>query len=1137
MASHDPWRPKETPYFGDSHAAYQPPPPRSSGWKTLLTIVLLVAGCGVFAAIAGTFVYLARFKNPPPQVASLRTTAELQAESSQAFQNFASQETIEARAQSSREWRSVEALLRRLEAAAKSEDLPALAALLDFDRFLQRMDQTGALTGWTSRDRRELKKQLQDELEPERQWERLTAVAVIQRPEEPELRTVYALGWTEDEGDEAEWRLWLAPSESGWALYDWERLDTGMSEARRWSVYAQYADGSQLDGVYRWSDAINQAARLVDSDREAAYAALRRAEASSFPSEMADYCLLFTGYHWQGFGQMDDAKRCYERVRNPDQTPGAYYGLMNCAEGRDPPEALEHAARYESLVGPSPQLCRTKARVLERLGDKDAAAAEWRKIASMQPDDTEALGELLILLPPEKKPEFFTRLDSLANPVAAADELANSIGYRDYDGLMLLVEYVQAKSPNSPRAARLQGFAAERDGDYERAAEFYRQAFTSETDEDSGAEYVYNYLDAMAMAGRGVEAYRDAPDPVDAFEYLVSGYEDGEASISTKEFEELVALHRQLQPEDPWGAYYAAILAVEEEQYADAEQIVREALSPEVDEDTRSLLNDQLAVALFHLQRGTEAYETLPPQDERFSQLANLAIFNDQWETLPALIELHRAANPQDPELEYAAGQIAEHEKRWDDAASHYVRGKELAEEEYLKSRFQSLLRAAAMESGGWADFFQASDEFEDDFTYFARAFTEGHDWDSLEKLFQLHRARGGDPQSLAHRDVEALWELGAYAEFADRARPVIEAGAKDDASWEFRSLADRRFAALLRLARWDDAQAVAQEQYDEEQDATWLAVVAAARGDSAAAQKFAEASLEADASGRSLYHHSDGGALFLDEEFAALHERHPPTLPYVVSETVAVFLLTEPLALDGETLTAAAGAAGGAEAAPWTVANAARTDASSWAIRHNGASVWFVAGEGVFDEAWINGDRAAPLQEAIANSQGWLAVGVAAWNDRDREAAVGFAERLGVNLAGSRAVAVYVEDQFRIFPADEDVLAALEAGESLNPFDDRSIQPDFEEEEYDAAERHKFNRSLREALRSGDDGAPLKILVHLGEDPLTEPLWLDVRQSRRAYGGFELDCVAQQPSSLLPELRSGLPLRIEQYEVQQWRQ
>jgi hypothetical protein len=130
-------------------------------------------------------------------------------------------------------------------------DDAAFYELVDFDRFLARIKLTGVLSNWNVFEIATLRTQFRDGIETDQHWTRLAVVNVVTPLDDPDSRVVYAHGWDEDE-NQAEIRLWIGRSKSGWKLYDWERLDLGLAESRDWELHLRLSDDQLYDPYEQW---------------------------------------------------------------------------------------------------------------------------------------------------------------------------------------------------------------------------------------------------------------------------------------------------------------------------------------------------------------------------------------------------------------------------------------------------------------------------------------------------------------------------------------------------------------------------------------------------------------------------------------------------------------------------------------------------------------------------------------------------------------------------------------------------------------------------------------------------------------------------------------------------------------------
>ena len=129
---------------------------------------------------------------------------------------------------------------------------------------------------------------------------------------------------------------------------------------------------------------------------------------------------------------------------------------------------------------------------------------------------------------------------------------------------------------------QLEGRVLQSQGEYEQAAERFRQAAEHELDPGKRDSCWSSFLQAMVDAGQLVPGYEAMPDPREAFQQLAGGIEDGDAMIDYDQLPPLLAAHRRRCPDDAWLHYFAGLLA---DQNNEPEQAVREFAAAEKSED------------------------------------------------------------------------------------------------------------------------------------------------------------------------------------------------------------------------------------------------------------------------------------------------------------------------------------------------------------------------------------------------------------------------------------------------------------------------------------------------------------------------------------------------------------------------
>jgi predicted Zn-dependent protease len=177
------------------------------------------------------------------------------------------------------------------------------------------------------------------------------------------------------------------------------------------------------------------------------------------------------------------------------------------------------------------------------------------------------------------------------------------------------------------------------------AVPLLQQAHQKQTLEFRRRHYVATFTTDMYQAGRVLEAYRASPDKSAAVETLARQLL---ADKKEKELETLLGEHRQGQPDDPWGRYYAGELHLLRGAAAQAEAEFAAALvkAPAQNQWTfrRGLRRAQLQAG--HI---AAAYRDAGQDRRAFEELANLCVAEKAPAPLEALIAAHRQAHPDDP--------------------------------------------------------------------------------------------------------------------------------------------------------------------------------------------------------------------------------------------------------------------------------------------------------------------------------------------------------------------------------------------------------------------------------------------------------------------------------------------------------
>jgi tetratricopeptide (TPR) repeat protein len=710
----------------------------------------------------------------------------------------------------------------------------------------------------------------------------------------------------------------MAPARDGqWKLYDWERLDLGLSESAEIGIYCRYVESNRLDSYYTLSDHLQQADDLIlEGDYLAAAEQVKLAENISVVAELSDFCHVLVGYRWQQLSEFPKARLSFEKVRHPEQMPGAFFGLMNCSEYDDPEFALRNATQYENCVGPGVDLCSRKARMLERLKRPEEAMIEWKKILRLEADHTGALSALLKEFSDENKSDLTQYLTRLDDPVQTAITLVDYIEHDDRSSRAFLMDFVRSREPDAARTEAMMGQVLHADGQLQEAAEHYEAALKKEHDEDERELYASSYLDLMTDLGRVLEAVDRVPDKNSAYEYLLVSYEEGDIALSNSEYQEITRRYYSEFPENGWAVYYRAEAMNKFDDSKGAVNLLQkylqssESSSDEDDEYIDTSVRSLLTTMQF--SSGVEAATLLETDHSNFSTLTNAALADERWTVVKDLIAAREPVASDDVDLLRLQARLANHEQRWDDAIETCTRAEAITrtvpEHAHLSWEFNRLLRSASLNSGQWKRFYDSQTDKSDAFSTLASNLISLRNWTHFRLLVEHHQQIMPDDPQIPQMKSESEWFHKDYAPCVNSCVAALKQAESDIeqrlGDWQKSRLQARHRACLLHLERHTEAKKLAQLVLADEQDPIPLAIVAAAQGHAQDTRRLAEEAFEQTESLQEMYTDPQATGFILQEQFADLHERCPVRIPYLRANDRVVFLFEQPPSLDIPTLT-----------------------------------------------------------------------------------------------------------------------------------------------------------------------------------------------------------------------------------------
>jgi tetratricopeptide (TPR) repeat protein len=178
------------------------------------------------------------------------------------------------------------------------------------------------------------------------------------------------------------------------------------------------------------------------------------------------------------------------------------------------------------------------------------------------------------------------------------------------------------------------------------AAALLDKAYRKQANQYLRRSYVDQFVRDMAAAGKGLEAYRSAPDPAAAFETLA---QDWLVKKNKQELERLLEAHRPRHAQEPLFLYYLGEAQMLAGNLAQAETQFTAALKASPQDPVR--YRHALFRARIRAGKVAATYQEFRADPQTFETLAGVCIQEENVGQLEALVAAHRKAQPEDPRL------------------------------------------------------------------------------------------------------------------------------------------------------------------------------------------------------------------------------------------------------------------------------------------------------------------------------------------------------------------------------------------------------------------------------------------------------------------------------------------------------
>ncbi|MBL8888703.1 MAG: hypothetical protein JNL67_01910 [Planctomycetaceae bacterium] len=583
----------------------------------------------------------------------------------------------------------------------------------------------------------------------------LKFVHVDQPQTAPETRVVQAIGSAELGWETREWKFWFAPDGDTWKVFDWQRIDQGVTYSERQSKHhALISDqGSSaefdLEGfeqvIDRYThDVVRRLIRSIEAKPEAA-------------SQSRDFDRVRTAYFYLAIRDYQLALECGRQVTDSKKFPGAHRAQqLALFKLKDYHASIQHGQSYLDLVRHSPDVSLWLGLALHATGkpsDGDDALAGFFKYTDWSTNELrefiEDEGEVAF-------PVVNFLLEHLETPLQFAVELPHYPHTNDYDQWLLekVVSFAEATAPEAAETAYLKGELAALHEDQETAYSHFQLAMNASVEPEQKNKFASAASRTLLLLGRMEEAYDVEPKKS---EMIVSEYwarRNTDSTLSESEWTRLLLHHLKYDPNDHLAVCRLLEYLIANGELGRAEQEIRhrfefwkpkqkltdarersdnpfgrqtEEPGSEENEfpyeehvELRDVLPQKFAQVMVLTGRFEPAYEEIVQRsgshgewlDTFFVELADVLIDLKKWDSLTRLLEMHRQNHPNDPNLFLYQGHLAAHHEQLPEAVASFENAIRSATDKGWPKHFANRqLLQTLCENDTWLEYYRASPE------------------------------------------------------------------------------------------------------------------------------------------------------------------------------------------------------------------------------------------------------------------------------------------------------------------------------------------------------------------------------------------------------------------------------------------
>jgi len=399
---------------------------------------------------------------------------------------------------------------------------------------------------------------------------------------------------------------------------------------------------------------------FANDDMETVARHIRATEKTRFPPPIKALWHYFQGCLHGHHERYEDALASYDecqQLRRDMPTlhtvrAVAYNGLGRCNE------ALVEARKYYELLGEDADNCREMGRALEGLGRASEAVTWYQRGLGDNPQDYDNLLGLARTLPEDQMGELVERFGRTTNRKEALETVANNLLEEQYiAALEALVEAYRKTGVDDLAGRYFKAEALVLRKQYARAADIFLpdlpRAAGTPYENGTVSEFVY----CMFKIAKPLEGYRKVPA---AGKDLAFGElaEELDTAETAETLGKLVQLHRKSNPKDVRLHYYSGRRYVLTEEYDKADAAYAAGMALKLSEDDLEGFRQARVYARYRAGKIMEAYRDIGPARDTFTQLCGLLSADENMNMMASLVEAHRKACPEDPNVPLRQAQV-----------------------------------------------------------------------------------------------------------------------------------------------------------------------------------------------------------------------------------------------------------------------------------------------------------------------------------------------------------------------------------------------------------------------------------------------------------------------------------------------